>query len=185
LFLVPGIQEVFSFICQYRKRKIKTLTTFRNAYQSRDFIHYTINRWNTCTILKNNNGFRDKLRDKVEICDQICLSINVFNSTLLFLLFLCFSRPYITFLRCLDVKPLSLTRLVFNYQTPLFSHITRFYSGLGTRCLVFCAVAFKVELVTSGCSRTLYNIFDDYQRDMLICPIHKYSLIHFRELVIY
>jgi len=26
-----------------------------------------------------------------------------------FLLFLCFSRPYITFLRCLDVKPLSLT----------------------------------------------------------------------------
>jgi len=29
--------------------------------------------------------------------------------SLLFLLFLCFTRPYITFLRCLDVKPYSLT----------------------------------------------------------------------------
>jgi len=31
-----------------------------------------------------------------------------YYSCLSFLLFLCFSRPYIIFLRCLDVKPLSL-----------------------------------------------------------------------------
>jgi len=32
-----------------------------------------------------------------------------YYSTLLLLLFLCFPRPYITLLRCSDVKPLSLT----------------------------------------------------------------------------
>jgi len=33
--------------------------------------------------------------------------------TLLFLLFLCFSRPYITYMRFLDVKPLSLTQHIY------------------------------------------------------------------------
>jgi len=44
---------------------------------------------------------------------------------ILFLLFPCFTRPYITFLRCSDVKPLSLTTFIFKV-------IISYYYSIGT-----------------------------------------------------
>jgi len=44
-----------------------------------------------------------------KVAAQSNLSFNSPYFLSLFLLFLCFSRPYVTFLRCLDEKPLSLT----------------------------------------------------------------------------
>jgi len=37
----------------------------------------------------------------------------------LLVLFLCFSRPYVTFLRCSDVNPLSLTQFCFLHTTAI------------------------------------------------------------------
>jgi len=64
------------------------------------------------TQARQVEGYRS---DKVAAQSNLSFHVPIFHpllsyySALLFLLFPCFTRPYITFLRCSDVKPISLT----------------------------------------------------------------------------